>query len=276
VRQAGPVVAATGLGAHDHVCWSHRGSADFLAHALPYLADGVHRGQRISYVGAAPEDELRDRLEQLDGGAYLLVTGAATVVSIGDMYGPDGVVDGDAQVRTWIAHTAAALEAGFTGLRVAAEATELVRTPAQRDAFTRYEHLIDRAMRTLPYTAMCGYDLDELGPDVVAELACVHPLGQDGDTQFRVFARDGVDLAIAGDVDAFVLDAFAQALDRCVPEGSEGLVVDASDLVFIDHRGLQALDRLGRSRGRKIVLERAPSLVGRLAALLELERLEVG
>ena len=64
MRQAGPVLTAGGLGAHDHLCWSHRGTAEFLEQALPYLADGVHRGQRISYIGTAPEDELRARLER--------------------------------------------------------------------------------------------------------------------------------------------------------------------------------------------------------------------
>jgi len=42
-------------------------------------------------------------------------------------------VDPDAQVRTYAAATGAALAAGFTGLRVVAEATPLVRTPEQLD-----------------------------------------------------------------------------------------------------------------------------------------------
>ena len=84
------------------------------------------------------------------------------------------MVDPDAQVRAYAAATGAALAADFTGLRVVAEATPLVRTPEQLDAFARYEPMIDGYMVTHPFSAMCAYDRRILDESAIAQLACLH------------------------------------------------------------------------------------------------------
>jgi hypothetical protein len=113
---------------------------------------------------------------------------ALQVVSLDSTYTTGTVVDPAAQVQLYAAATAEALDAGFTGLRVAAEVTQLVRTPAQLDAFARYEHLVDRYMATHPMSAMCSYDRGELGDDVIAQLACMHPCAHAGAAPFHLHA----------------------------------------------------------------------------------------
>ncbi|WP_410574308.1 MEDS domain-containing protein [Amycolatopsis sp. cmx-4-61] len=68
-------------------------------------------------------------------GGSTRACGAVQVASVDATYTTGTVVDPAGQVELYATATAEALAAGFTGFRVAAEATSLVRTPAQLDAF---------------------------------------------------------------------------------------------------------------------------------------------
>jgi anti-anti-sigma regulatory factor len=277
-RATGTLLPGASLGAHDHLCRAYAAAEDPLAPTIDFLAEGIALGQRILYVGDGSREELTGHLAPLAGIEELLDRGAAEVVSLGGRYlaGSGSVVDVDAQVAGYTAATAVAVAAGFGGLRAAADVTTLVATPEQRDAFARYEHRIDRAMRAMPFSAMCLYGRGVLGDEAVAELACMHPLLADEVSPFRVFAGDRHDLAVGGEVDTLSAPAFARAVARAVPDVASGrLVIDASELRFIDHHGLDAIDRLGCAHGAAVVLRDAPAMTARLAALLDLVAVEV-
>ena len=262
VRASAFVDDVAGLGAHDHVCWPFHDRDDFLTQAAAFLRDGIELGQRPLYVG-------RDAAAAADLGDLLDVD----VVTTREMYGVGYVADPSVQVEEYAAATEAALAAGFTGLRVAADATDLVRTPEQRDAFIRYEHLVDRRMRSMPFSAMCAYDVGELGPDAVSELACMHPVSRTGAVPFRLHASSeaGQHASIAGEVDGMCDGLFAAALRR-LPVASDGpVVLDASRLEFVDHRALLALGRLSSG----VVLRDAPRLAARQVALFRLDHVTV-
>jgi anti-anti-sigma regulatory factor len=276
MRSAGAVQSARGLGPHDHLCWPYDDTAEFRERALEFLAEGVALGQRVAYIGEAASEELLADLRRLDGIDELLERGGAGVVSVGEMYQAGTVIGPEAQVAAYALATDHAVSNGYRGLRVAAEATALVRTPAQRDAFLHYEHLIDRSMRSMPFAALCGYHRPELGDDVVSELACMHPLAPDEASLFRVFASDDSDVAVAGEVDTMGAERFARALGRALGDiGSERLTIDASELTFIDHNGLLVLDRLARAAGASVVLRHARSVAARLADALDLEAVQI-
>ncbi|MEU4746903.1 MEDS domain-containing protein, partial [Actinosynnema sp. NPDC023658] len=160
-------------------------------------------------------------------------------------------------VRTYAAATEAALAAGFTGLRVAADATPLVRTPAQLDAFARYEHLVDRYLATHPMEAMCAYDRTRLGDDVVAQIACLHPRSAEDAAPFHLHAHApaGTSAVLDGELDLESHDLWPLALERAdLPAGEDGIVIDATGLAFIDHRNLLALADHADRRGTTVVL----------------------
>ena len=105
------------LGAvQEHVCFSYDDDAALSGRARSFLADGAAAGSRMWWIGDSSPPEGFD--------AHVLALGAAY---------PNGVVvDPDAQVRTYAAATGAALAAGFTGLRVVAEATPGTHSRAAR------------------------------------------------------------------------------------------------------------------------------------------------
>ncbi|SCG76766.1 MEDS domain-containing protein [Micromonospora inositola] len=268
---------AAPLSAYGHICWAYDDPTVLDSRAMAFLAAGLAAGERVWLAAPSTPGSLTHRLDGLPGLADALGSGAARMVPTDDAYRFDEVVDPETQVRHYAAATADALANGYTGFRVVAEATSLVRTPAQRDAFTRYEHLIDRYMRAHPMSAICAYDRRELGDPAIAELACLHP-ETNVDVLFRLYAADPDEGAVAltGELDPSNHRLFAAALDRVDPQPVDGrLVVDGTGLRFIDHRCLIHLGDHARRRGVTAVLRTTRPAAARLVELLELSHVRV-
>ncbi|GAA1300951.1 MEDS domain-containing protein [Saccharothrix xinjiangensis] len=270
MRTSGVLHATRGLGLHDHICWPYDDPAEFRRRAVEFLADGLALGQRCWYVSEGPTEELLSHVAEL-GAA--LDSGALRVVSIDDTYGDGGAVTPAEQVATYAAATRAALADGFSGLRVAAEATPMVRGDEALDAFCRYEHLVDRYMAGEPFAAMCAYDRTELPASAIGQLACLHPASGTGGSPFRLYAVPHARVALDGELDLESRDDFTRALDRAdLRAGGGPVVVDGSSLEFIDHHALFALSRAADG---DVVLRTRRSAPARLAALVGVPGLRV-
>lgn len=280
MRRSGSVQHARDLGPHDHVCWSYDDIADFRDRAREYLAEGLALGQRVWYVAA---ETGAGALSGAAGFDAALASGAAQVTSLGDTYASGAVVVPEDQVRAYAAATEEALADGYTGLRVAAEATPLVRTPVQLAAFLRYEHLVDRYMAERPFSAMCGYDSTLLEGSAVTKLAGVHPCSN-RPVPFRLHAVTegpngdsgpaGGALELGGELDASGHELLGALLER-IDAGSDGLVVHAPELSFIDHRGLLMLADSARRRGGGLLLRTRATGAARLVEVLDIPDVRV-
>jgi hypothetical protein len=270
VRLAGPVAAARDLGSHDHVCWTYDACDDLRDVFVEFLEAGLASGERVA-VTAHDEGELHDLVAALPGGEARVADRSLVLLPLAGVY-DGGPVDPLRQVSVYADHTRRALSEGFSGFRIAAEATPLIQEAERRQAFVRYEQLVDHYMAREPFAAMCAYDRSALEADEVTEVACVHPAVR-GDEQppFHLFARDSSTSAIVGEVDAFSGEVFERVLSA-LPAAVEAL--DVAALGFIDHRGLLALEREAAERGG-LRLVRARRAVRRLHGLLGLRHLEV-
>jgi hypothetical protein len=284
MRMVGRADSARSLLSHGHLCWAYQDRAEFLARALECILEGIAIGQRVQYVGSRTVETLRAELAGLDDIEDILEDGDVAVSPFGDFYpfysGSD-VVDPVAALAAHVAAADAAVAAGYTGMRIVADATAVVRTPEQRDAFARYEHLLDRQMTVRPLSALCGYDSGQLGCAAVAELACLHPLANVGCGPFQLYAEPGVNFALAGDIDLSCDELFATTLARVVPLSFEPLpfgpelVIDGQSLAFIDHRRLLVLIEAAQRVGATLVLENAPGTAARLIQILKLSGVRV-
>jgi anti-anti-sigma regulatory factor len=275
VRSSGTVDTSGGFGLSDHLCWAYDDRAELRDAAHHFLADGLALGQRIRYVGAATVEVLRGELEGFTDIDALIGSGAAEVVSLSDMYWSTAIGPAE-QVAAYADATSEAVAAGYTGLRVVADATELVLDPAGRDDFIRYEHLIDRSMADgLAFAAMCAYDVERVG-EVIGELECVHPVVNRSSLPFRVIAAGPAQLSIHGEVDAMYDAEFDTALRRVLYELPGTLVeVDCSALRFIDHRGLHTLDRAAHAAAVELHLASAPVVASRVVQVFDLDALRI-
>lgn len=242
-----------------HVCLAFDSRAELEARARDFLAAGRAAGERTWFVAA-------------DAPALPL-----PFVPLGDTYRAGAVVDPRAQVAAYAAATEQALADGFTGLRVAADATPLVRTAAQLDAFAQYEYRVDRYMRDHPFTAMCAYDRAALGDHSVAQLACLHAESNVA-VPFRLCAcpPDEGCAALTGELDQAADDLFTAALRHAdLPPAGGEVVLQADGLRFTDHGSLLRLQEYADDHDITVVLRGAGRAAARLADLLELSRVRV-
>ena len=247
---------ARGLNFHDHVCWAYDDLNDFRYRAWEFLSEGLELGQQVWYVAPGDVETLANDLCNLDGMDLALQAGAARVVSIDGAYPTGTVTDPVAQSQAFITAAMQARMAGFTGLRVAADTTPLVRTPAQLDAFARYECVVDRCIASQPLSGMCAYDRRELGEDAIAQLACLHPNINSGTAQFRLHASGHAAASLNGELDMATVELLSLALRRADLQPHDGeLVIDAAGLTYIDHRALLMLADHTRRAGGTVVLQ---------------------
>jgi hypothetical protein len=253
------------------VCWYYEDTADLHSSMASFLAEGIALGQQVCVVATEESPELIEQLERLAGRR----PDAVQSMSVRERYATDDLIDPPERVDAYAEATERARAAGFTGLRVAAEVTELVRTPEQREAFAYYEHLADRYMVSNPFSAMCAYDRRVLGGRAVAELACLHPKARDGATAFHLYAvPSGV--ALRGELDLSGRSLLPYALHHVELVATDGeITVDARGVRFIDHRSLLALTAHVRGLGATLVFRTSWPGAARLVKLLGLEGVRV-
>jgi hypothetical protein len=267
--------SASGLGPSDHLCWGFADRAVYQAEARRFLLDGVELGQRVLYTASGTIDDLYHDLDGLSELERWIAEDRVELLPISGLYasarGRDAIQQADAYGHA----TRRALAAGFTGLRAVADATDLVREPAELDAFVRYEHRIDQLMASgLPFSAMCAYDLNRLGQDAVDELARVHPVTHGTTTPFRLHAGDQHALCLAGEFDAWDEADARITFERVLSAATCPVVtLDCGPLDFIHHRALSAMHDVACELEVEIHLVDPPSTVGPVLELLHLDSL---
>ena len=248
--------------------------ADYRRRLVDFFAEGVQDGLRVAYVSSDGAEAARADLAGLGDLDRLLAAGAVRVLSGRDVYGVGGPVDPERVVASVATATEQALADGFGGLAVSADATELVGTPVQKDAFARCEFLVDRYMASHPLSALCGYGL-ELGNDTVAEFALLHTPSPSNEALLQVFGcADGV-IGLAGGCDPVDVATLGRVLPRLRTADGPALVVDMAGVEQVDHRLLLTLDRYARENGVALSLRSAPPLAARLMELLPVSSLQL-
>jgi ABC-type transporter Mla MlaB component len=261
------------LGVDAHACWVFDHKQEFAAAALEFLADGLRSGQRLAYLGSEPLDEQRELLAPLGDVGKMIDEGALQLFELGNLIQEGEPVDLKTKLAVYSAVTGAAVADGYAGLRVAAQATDLVIQPRSRDAHVQWESVADRFMSAHPLSAMCGYHRDALPEPLLGDLAAVHPASNVSPAlaPFHLFAQeDG--LALTGEVDLFCSADLERVLELA-RRVEEGVSIDLAELGFIDRHGLEALAghsrRLAAAGGRGI--HNRSATVDRLCELLELK-----
>ncbi len=269
MRAHGVLDRVAGLGVSDHVCWDYSSDEDFFGPGLAWVSDGLDLGVKVMYVADKSEHWMMDDLRALGGKALrardrgaLEIRPLADIVSHGD--------DPDTHLATYDELTRRASADGYTGLRVLAEVTPLVRDPSNHGPHTRWERLLDRYIVDHPLAALCAYDRRLLGNETTSALSCVHPLrrGRSNGSTFSLFAtHDG--LYLDGDVDTFQ----AALLDRTLAERTDQdeLVIHIGPNTFLDAAATTVLAehaQRARAEGRTVRLTDGNETVRRVWDLL--------
>lgn len=262
------LTAVTGLTTGDHLCWPFAGAEEYTDTVREYVTEGLERNERVVLVDVGATGTFAGALASIDPDGRHGDTGRLEVLT------PPAEPRSAAGPAPLVDAAATAVAEGFAGLRLLSNTTEQVRTEEARRDYTLHEHQFDRAVQHAPLTVVCGYDTTELFDDVVADLACLHAFTRSGSAPFLLHAlpHEG-HVALAGEVDATCATELRHAVAACWPRAGDELVMDLSELEFIDHRGLLALDHAARRAHGWISLRAAPDLVSWLLGGLGTTRL---
>ena len=255
MRRSGQLDRSVGRAAHDHVCWVHDGGDDWVDVVTPYLHEGAEAGEALFYIADKDPSSLCDDLADLPGRDAMLASGQLRVAPTREAYGPIESYRIDRQISTYRAAGQQAVRDGYRGLRLAAEVSTMVATPAGTRTFARYELLLDEMLTCSPLVVLCGYDRHRLDTASTATLCFVHPLrhpaapsGHDG-----MYAGSG-GWHLSGELDLRTLDPLEVALSALPTSGDVHLRLD--ELRYCDAASIRALilqaDRM-QPTGRLVV-----------------------
>jgi ABC-type transporter Mla MlaB component len=274
VRTHGSIDVVPGAGPADHLCWVYEDDAAFDAAAREFLAGGLARGERLLCVGERVIEGLaapgaRDLSD-------LIAEGTVETLTLAEAYEAVGPFLPEQQLAYYDAATKRALGAGYRGLRVIAEVSDLAADPAQRADLVRWEHVADDyAAHGAGFSAMCAYRAD-LGPEALADVASVHPMvhAPDAVTPFRLFA-DGHGLVLAGSVDRSSSDRLARVLAATAVTG-DVVVLDLAGLEFLDVAACRVLAGWAAGladRSATVQVTGSSALLRRVWRVLDLDQL---
>jgi anti-anti-sigma regulatory factor len=257
----------------DHLCWGYDDERAFSDEVADFFEEGLRRGERLLYVADAEADALLGFVARLDRFEQILASGQLTVSPLSEAYRSGDASGRPERVDGYRTAATSAIRDGYAGFRVAAEVTSLVVDADDRMAFVRYEREVDDAIARLPMSALCAYDVHQLGDEGLFDLACVHPAvgGCIFDVPFSMY-RDGDDVVLLGELDAFSAERFRAALAG-VGTSEDRVRIDLSGLTFIDTASIRRfglwLDATRRS-GRQVEVAGVRPLVERCGELMGL------
>ena len=269
MRASGVVHSTGALGPGDHICWVYDDHASFGRAVVDFLGEGLRQGERVAFHTSTSLEGARHLLRPLGDLEELIRRGALHVRALSDVYS-DWEVRPEARGDIYAGATRAALEAGYRGLRLAADVTPLVADAHHRSVFADQEAVTDRYVAEHRFTVMCGYDRTSVGA-AVTEVACLHPVTNLEGVSFQLSAADRGGLRLSGEVDTFISDAFAVALRHAISGRAARLDIDGRELRFINHRGLLTLETAAEA----VELVTRFSVAATVAELLHLVHLDV-
>ncbi|MGH8972290.1 MAG: MEDS domain-containing protein [Acidimicrobiia bacterium] len=159
----------------DHICVFYRGEAERRRIMLPFLADGLRAGDKCICI-VSPSDHRCIESEVLDSGPG--EPGSLRLEHFSDTYTRGGSFDSGHMMdfwRQWGAETFE-VEPRPSGRTVSdmSWAQDLFSTPALDD-FMAYEAEATRFSRAYSAVALCLYDIDRFGGNVIIPALRVHP-----------------------------------------------------------------------------------------------------
>jgi transcriptional regulator with XRE-family HTH domain len=155
--------AATAPRLFEHRVLAYGSDDDYLAAAIPFLAEGMERSERLLAVTTeARIGLLRDTLD--DRSAQVEFADSA-----GWLRSPSEALKG---YRAFVKEK---FEGGAPWIRIWGEPVWAGRSDAEVAAWTRFESLLNLSFASSPATFVCPYDTTSVPEEIVADARRTHP-----------------------------------------------------------------------------------------------------
>jgi anti-anti-sigma factor len=250
-----------------HILLLHSSESERRAGLAAWTIRGLEQDERVVYT--EPESEPPDRsllgvlAEFGVDGDTAIAEGRLVVLPLLEFY--DTVTGPDVLAR--------ALDEGYTGVRVSAEARTAL-TLLSRDAYAAAEETIGELWRTHAVSTMCQYAVAETTGSWLRQAARSH-LG--GIRERQLHTRDGdVGLVVGGSVDLTNTELFTAVLDAAANARAGELRLDMRGAHFLSVGACRALVEATsafRGDGGEVVLLGTPPRVERIIRMMGLDGL---
>ncbi len=162
----------------DHVCLIYETAAEQLAATVPFVRDGLERGERTLYI--IDESTLREVAAALaEGGIdveHEVGRGALVLATKREAYLHSGMFDPQGMIRFLRQTAEAAVAEGYTGLRITGEMTWALGPEKGCERVVEYEALLNEYFPGSGALAICQYNRERFAPEVIHDVLRTHPI----------------------------------------------------------------------------------------------------
>lgn len=159
----------------DHVCPIHDRPPELLAVAVPFIQEGLARGERCIY--AADEAMGAEAVKSLGARevADAQETGALQFIEKHATYIPAGRFDPDAMIGFLDRAESEALAQGFSGLRYAGDMTWALAADIEAERLVAYEARLNHFLKGRRAIILCHYCRSHFDPALLHDILRTHP-----------------------------------------------------------------------------------------------------
>lgn len=158
-----------------HICSVYDSPADQLSTVLPFLENGLRKGERCIYIlHARTRDEILAALTQRQiDGQRLITVGQLILLSPEETYLRERPFQPTATLRALWHLVNEAQTAGFSGCRITADMSWALETNC--DGLVEYERLCNTGSSEFKLTGLCQYDRRRFTPAIIRDILRTHP-----------------------------------------------------------------------------------------------------
>lgn len=257
----------------DHACHSFASDEDRWQALRAFALNGFACGEKvICFVDGRTAQS--DAVDQICGTSALARSaenrGQLVVYSSARWYAPDSRFEAERTISQTLDAIDEACRDGYTGLRGTGDMAWVLRPGMDPSVLIDYERAAHRELfGDRRYTGLCQYDRRRFSEPLTAAMKRIHPVTLiEGAGALHVTVTDD-GLRLAGDCDLVTRDELAAALSQARQRTAGQLVLDLTDLSFLDSRC--ATDILGLAagmRGEQRLEVRCGRYLHRILALL--------
>lgn len=200
----------------DHLCSIYETEEEHRAILMPFLRQGLERGEKVIYIVDAHTAEtvlgyLRD--DGLDPEPYL-ARGQLVILTRDDAYMRDGVFEPDGMIALLRAETEKALAEGYPALRATGEMTWALRGLPGSKRLIEYEAKLNEFFPGSKCLAICQYDRRRFPPEVLLDVLRTHPIAVIGTEVYENFYYIPPAELLSGDLPAVELRHWLEGLSK--------------------------------------------------------------
>ncbi|RKD97071.1 MEDS domain-containing protein [Halopiger aswanensis] len=172
----GPVEQVEGEFCNDHFALIYDSPDDQFAAVVPFLRQGLERGERCVYVTDEDSvDAVRTALR--DGGIDVdaaVASGALVIETFQDTYLRNGSFDVD-EMMSFYGDVIDETVAEYEGFRLAAEMSWILESDVAIEETMAYESKVNALFDDEDAVAVCQYDRNRFPPEIIRDVVRVHP-----------------------------------------------------------------------------------------------------